>query len=46
VIERDEDVTDDFLASGAWELDIVGTRYPARISLAPMYDPHRERIKA
>jgi glycine cleavage system aminomethyltransferase T len=46
IIERDEDITDDFIGSGAWELDIVGRRYPVVVSLQPMYDPKRERIKA
>jgi 4-methylaminobutanoate oxidase (formaldehyde-forming) len=46
MIERDEDTSDAFIASGTWELDIVGRRYPVRLSLAPMYDPTRERIKA
>ena len=45
-VEREEDVTDEFLDTGTWELDIVGTRYPVKISRTPMYDPRRERIKA
>ena len=46
MIELDEDVTDAFIGSGSWEVDIVGRRYPVTLSLAPMYDPKRERIKA
>jgi 4-methylaminobutanoate oxidase (formaldehyde-forming) len=46
MIEMEEDITDDFISSGSWELDIVGKRYPVRVSLEPMYDPKRERIKA
>jgi 4-methylaminobutanoate oxidase (formaldehyde-forming) len=46
IIERDEDITDDFIGSGAWELDIVGKRYRVTVSLQPMYDPTRARIKA
>ena len=45
-IEREEDVSDDFINSGSWELDVVGTRYPVTVSLQAMYDPKRERIKA
>jgi 4-methylaminobutanoate oxidase (formaldehyde-forming) len=45
-VEREENVTDDFIESGSWELDIVGTRYPATASLTPPYDPKRDRIKA
>jgi 4-methylaminobutanoate oxidase (formaldehyde-forming) len=46
MIELEEDITDDFLGSGSWEADIVGKRYPVSISVQPMYDPKRERIKA
>jgi hypothetical protein len=46
MIERDEDIPDGFLLSGSWEADIVGRRYPVTVSLEPMYDPKRERIKA
>jgi len=46
MIERDEDIPDDFLLSGSWEVDIVGRRYPMTLSLEPMYDPKRARIKA
>jgi 4-methylaminobutanoate oxidase (formaldehyde-forming) len=28
-----------------WEVDIAGRRHPARISLAPLYDPRNERVK-
>ena len=29
-----------------WEVDIAGVRYPATVSLRPLYDPKNERIKA
>ena len=32
--------------SGHWEVDVAGTRYPAKASLRPLYDPKNERIKA
>ena len=32
--------------SGTWEVDVAGTRYPARASLRPLYDPKNEKIKA
>ena len=35
-----------FLDSGEWEVDIAGRRYPAVVSLRPMYDPGMERVKA
>ncbi len=46
MVESDDDITDDFLTTGTWELDIVGSRSPIDVSLAPMYDPTRARIKA
>jgi glycine cleavage system aminomethyltransferase T/glycine/D-amino acid oxidase-like deaminating enzyme len=45
-LELEEDIRDDFINSGSWELDIVGKRYPVAVSLQAMYDPKRERIKA
>jgi 4-methylaminobutanoate oxidase (formaldehyde-forming) len=45
-VEPGGNVTDEFINSGSWELDIVGTRYPVTVSLTPLYDPKRERIKA
>ena len=35
-----------FLDDGEWEVDIAGRRYPAVVSLRPMYDPGMERVKA
>lgn len=46
IVEDENGVSDEMLATGAWELDIVGRRYPVTISLTPMYDPTRARIKA
>jgi 4-methylaminobutanoate oxidase (formaldehyde-forming) len=46
MIEGDDDITDGFLLSGSWEADIVGRRCTVTVSLEPMYDPKRERIKA
>jgi glycine cleavage system aminomethyltransferase T len=34
-----------YLSSGAWSIDIAGTRYPIAVSLKPMYDPTSERVK-
>ena len=34
-----------YLSSGAWSIDIAGTRYPIAVSLRPMYDPTSERVK-
>jgi 4-methylaminobutanoate oxidase (formaldehyde-forming) len=46
MVEHPDDVTDEMLTTGEWELDIVGRRYPVTLSLEPLYDPKRERIKA
>jgi len=46
MLEGHEDITDAFIGGGSWEVDVVGRRYPARVSLEPMYDPTRARIKA
>jgi 4-methylaminobutanoate oxidase (formaldehyde-forming) len=46
MIEADEPVDQDYIDSGAWEIDIAGRKYPARVSLKPMYDPDMARIKA
>ena len=46
MVEHPDDVTDEMLTTGEWELDIVGRRYPVTLSLEPKYDPRRERIKA
>ena len=32
--------------AGTWEIDVAGTKVGARPSLAPLYDPKRERILA
>ena len=34
-----------WIASGAWEIDVAGTRFAANASLRPLYDPANERIR-
>ena len=46
MIEDPAFTSDEAISSGTWELEVVGTRYPATVSLAAMYDPKREQIKA
>jgi 4-methylaminobutanoate oxidase (formaldehyde-forming) len=36
----------DMVRAGRYEVEIEGTRVPARVSLAPLYDPRGERIMA
>jgi 4-methylaminobutanoate oxidase (formaldehyde-forming) len=38
-------VTVDYIKSGKYEINIAGTRYPAKASLRPMYDPKLERVR-
>jgi len=35
----------DFIRSGRWEIEIAGAPCPADASLAPFYDPKRERVR-
>ena len=38
-------VNKSFLSTGRWEVEINGQRYPCRVSMQPLYDPHNHRIK-
>jgi 4-methylaminobutanoate oxidase (formaldehyde-forming) len=38
-------VTADYVNNGSFEIDIAGTRYPAKVSLRPMYDPDLKRVR-
>ncbi len=38
-------VDKDFVLNGSYEIDIAGTRYPAAVSLRPMYDPKLLRVR-
>ena len=35
----------EWLENAPWEVEVACTRYPARVQLAPWYDPKNERIK-
>ena len=43
-VGHDGPVTPQWLADGAWEVDVAGTRHPARVSLRPLYDPTSARV--
>ena len=46
-VENNGDVvTADYIRSGTYEIDIAGTRYPAKASLRPLYDPKLERVRS
>jgi 4-methylaminobutanoate oxidase (formaldehyde-forming) len=46
MIEDEAGLPVDAVESAAYEIDVAGTRYPARASVRPMYDPDRARITA
>ena len=35
-----------FIESGEWEVEVGARRYPATVSLRPMYDPAMQRVRA
>jgi 4-methylaminobutanoate oxidase (formaldehyde-forming) len=39
-------VTPDFVKSGSYQIEVSGTRYPARVSLRPMFDPKGTKIRS
>ena len=45
MIEAGEPINKAYVQEGEWEVDIAGTKYPAEVSIRPMYDPKMERIK-
>jgi glycine cleavage system aminomethyltransferase T len=45
-VRNADGVSDDFLASGDYELVVAMERTPAKIWLDPMYDAKAERVKA
>ena len=46
MVEDEEGIPAEAIGEWKFELEVAGTRFPARASLAPLYDPKRERIKA
>jgi len=45
-VQADAGVSKEWLESGRWEVEVAAERFPARVQLAPWYDPKNERIKA
>ncbi|ULR44059.1 FAD-dependent oxidoreductase [Rhizobium sp. K102] len=45
-VRNPDGVTEDFVLSGSYELDVARERIPCRVSLAPLYDPDMVRVKA
>jgi 4-methylaminobutanoate oxidase (formaldehyde-forming) len=46
MIDADEPITQEYLDSSTWTIDVAGTSYPALASLRPLYDPKNERIRS
>ncbi len=45
-VRHSDGVTEDFVLSGVYELDVARERVPCKVSLKPLYDPEMKRIKA
>jgi glycine cleavage system aminomethyltransferase T len=45
MVEAGEPLTQSWLDSGEWTVDVGGSTYPAVVSLRPMYDPKNQRIR-
>jgi 4-methylaminobutanoate oxidase (formaldehyde-forming) len=46
MVDSDGPLDQSWIDSGEWTVEIAGTRYPARASLRPLYDPTNSRIRA
>jgi len=46
MIEAGEPIDETYIVQGKWEINIAGNRYPATVSLKPLYDPENEKIKS
>jgi 4-methylaminobutanoate oxidase (formaldehyde-forming) len=44
-VEHPDGVTDAFVDSGRWQVEVAGQRLPARAQLAPPYDPKSARVR-
>ena len=45
MIDASEPVTKAYVDNGVWLVDIAGTKYPALVSLRPLYDPTSQQIR-
>jgi glycine cleavage system aminomethyltransferase T len=46
MLEDEAGLPADAIDGVPFEVDVAGTRYPARASIRPLYDPERRRITA
>ena len=45
MLEGGEVITRAYIQDATWEVEIAGERYPAKISIRPLYDPGMKKIK-
>ena len=45
-VNNKDGVSVEYVKSGSYEIEVAGIRYPARISLRPMYDPDGIRVRS
>ena len=45
-IRHKDGVTDDYMTSGTYELEVASDRVPAVLHLAPLYDPQNLKVKS
>jgi 4-methylaminobutanoate oxidase (formaldehyde-forming) len=46
MVEGGEPVNPAYIGEGNWDVEIADARYPAVMSIRPLYDPNMERIKS
>lgn len=44
-LKNDEGITDEWILSGKYEIEVEGERFPIKIHLRPPYDPKGERLR-
>ncbi|MFH1138541.1 MAG: FAD-dependent oxidoreductase [Pseudomonadota bacterium] len=45
-VENEDGVDREYILGGRYEIETAGVKYPAKVSLRPMYDPTNARVKA
>lgn len=45
-VRHPDGVTEDFILSGTYELDVASERVPVQVHLTPLYDPENLRVKS
>jgi 4-methylaminobutanoate oxidase (formaldehyde-forming) len=44
-LEQPEGISDEWILAGRYEIDVEGTRIPAKVHLKAPYDPSGERVR-